>query len=163
MKNVLTSSFALLTLLFLFACNAEAPAQEAETTPTEASTPTESTATATQPTTRQKQETGSQSLPPVEFQALMNETRRPVLMDVRTPQEVAQGKISGSVNLDFNSSHFKQTIHQLDKDQTYFVYCRSGRRSAAACEALQAQGINNVVNLEGGILAWEAAGLEVEK
>ncbi|MCB0643279.1 MAG: rhodanese-like domain-containing protein, partial [Phaeodactylibacter sp.] len=160
-KNFLTSSLAILTVFFLVACNSEAPAQEADTTNVASAAPAQ--ATPAQPATRKQQPTGSQSLPPAEFQALMNQTRKPVLMDVRTAQEVAQGKISGSVNLDINSSHFNQTIQQLDKDQTYFVYCRSGRRSAAACEALEAQGIPNVVNLEGGILAWEAAGFEVEK
>jgi rhodanese-related sulfurtransferase len=46
-------------------------------------------------------------------------------------------------------------ISSLDKTQSYFVYCRSGARSAQACQILKQQGIENCYNLLGGILEWK--------
>jgi rhodanese-related sulfurtransferase len=46
-------------------------------------------------------------------------------------------------------------IEALDKSQTYFVYCRSGARSAQACQIFKQKGIVDCYNLLGGILEWE--------
>ena len=77
-----------------------------------------------------------------------------VIVDVRTPEEVAQGKIKGAININVNGSDFAQKITELDKEKTYLVYCRSGMRSARACNILCNKGFTKVVNLEGGYLAW---------
>ena len=83
------------------------------------------------------------------------------LLDVRTPQEYAEGHIAGAVNIDVQSDDFQPTARQeLSKDSTILVYCRSGRRSLDAAEILTHLGYR-VVNLKGGILEWQASGLPV--
>ena len=83
------------------------------------------------------------------------------LLDVRTPEEYAEGHIAGAVNIDVQSDDFQPTARQeLSKDSTILVYCRSGRRSLDAAEILTRLGYR-VVNLKGGILDWQASGLPV--
>jgi rhodanese-related sulfurtransferase len=78
-----------------------------------------------------------------------------VILDVRTPQETAQGVIEGALELNVNSPDFVQRIAELDKDKTYLVYCRSGRRSVTACNIMAEQGFTDLYNLLGGYLAWQ--------
>ncbi len=83
------------------------------------------------------------------------------LLDVRTPEEYAEGHIAGAINIDVQSDDFQPTARQeLSKDSTILVYCRSGRRSLDAAEILTRLGYR-VVNLKGGILDWQAFGLPV--
>ena len=83
------------------------------------------------------------------------------LVDVRTAEEFAEGHLAGAVNIDMKQSSFmEQAKKQLSKEQTVAVYCRSGRRSATVAGWLTAEGYR-VVNMEGGILAWQAAQKEV--
>jgi rhodanese-related sulfurtransferase len=77
-----------------------------------------------------------------------------VLIDVRTAGEFAGGKLRGARNLDIMSSAFVSQIKNLPKDKTYLIYCRSGNRSAQACEILGEEGFENVKNLAGGIMRW---------
>ena len=80
-----------------------------------------------------------------------------VIVDVRTPAEVTQGAIKGAINIDVNSPGFIQKISELDKTKTYLVYCRSGARSARACNSLAGVGFTKLFNLQGGYLAWAAS------
>lgn len=83
------------------------------------------------------------------------------LVDVRTPQEFAEGHIEGAVNINVQSDDFQQEAEkELSKDSTILVYCRSGRRSMTAADILTRLGYK-VVNLEGGIIEWKDAGLTV--
>lgn len=83
------------------------------------------------------------------------------LLDVRTPQEYAEGHIEGALNIDVRSDDFRQTAgKELSKDSTILVYCRSGRRSMDAAEILTRLGYK-VINLKGGIIEWKADGLPV--
>ncbi|MDE6272129.1 MAG: rhodanese-like domain-containing protein [Muribaculaceae bacterium] len=76
------------------------------------------------------------------------------LLDVRTPEEFAEGHIQGAVNIDIYDPDFlRKAETALDKSRPVAVYCRSGRRSEEAAGMLFREGYN-VVNLEGGILAW---------
>lgn len=77
-----------------------------------------------------------------------------VLIDVRTPMEIAAGKIPNALEIDIQSADFKQQIEALDKDKTYLVYCKSGGRSARACGAMQEMGFAELYNLEGGFTAF---------
>jgi len=78
-----------------------------------------------------------------------------VLIDVRTPEEFAQGAIKGSVNIDyFNQKAFIKQISSLDKNQPVYLYCRSGNRSMKAARQLVSLGFEKVYDLAGGYMAW---------
>ena len=77
-----------------------------------------------------------------------------VVLDVRTPSECAQGIISGAEMLDImGGSAFMSRLTSLDKSKNYYVYCRSGARSAQACSLMEAEGLT-CFNLQGGISQW---------
>ena len=79
------------------------------------------------------------------------------LLDVRTAKEFGEGHIPGALNIDVKANGFiEKAVAQLPKDKTIAVYCRSGRRSADAAGQLADKGYK-VVNLKGGILAWQEA------
>ena len=81
------------------------------------------------------------------------ENKNGVLLDVRTPDEFNAGHIEGAINLDIFSPSFRDAIEDLEKDKEYFVYCRSGNRSAQACMLMSELGYQSN-NLQGGISAW---------
>lgn len=76
------------------------------------------------------------------------------LVDVRTPEEYAEGHIAGAKNINVYDSDFIDTAFKsLDKSKPVAVYCRSGKRSAEAAHKLSEKGYN-VTNLNGGIIVW---------
>ena len=77
-----------------------------------------------------------------------------VLLDVRTKEEVIEKKITNSINIDFYSDSFKDSILRLDKSKTYYVYCRSGRRSLNTVEFMRKNGFNESYNVDWGIIKW---------
>jgi phage shock protein E len=83
------------------------------------------------------------------------------VVDVRTPQEYAEGHLPGAVNIDVSSPDFVQQVQALDPGASYAVYCRSGNRSAAALQTMNQLGFTAAYHLGGGITAWEDAGGEV--
>ena len=83
------------------------------------------------------------------------------LIDVRTDAEVAEGTIPGAEHIALDQ--FDPARLDLSDGREVVLYCRSGRRSAMAGEKLAAATGKPVDHLEGGILAWEAAGQPVEK
>lgn len=105
----------------------------------------------------------SEDLPPREFDQKLKSTKNAVLIDVRTQEEVQQGKIKGALNLDYRSENFKQEVTKLDKNKTYFLYCAAGMRGSKASDIMEGLGFKQVYNLEGGLGAWEDEGLPVEK
>ncbi|MGK7395506.1 MAG: rhodanese-like domain-containing protein [Candidatus Cyclobacteriaceae bacterium M3_2C_046] len=76
------------------------------------------------------------------------------LIDVRTTDEHRMGHIPGSLHIDIMSPAFADKIAQLDKDKNYYVYCRSGNRSAAACREMSKMGFTKLHNLAGGMMGW---------
>jgi rhodanese-related sulfurtransferase len=86
-----------------------------------------------------------------------------IILDVRTPSEYIGGRIQNAVNLDYNSTTFKEDASHLDKNMTYLVYCFSGGRSAAATQIMVELGFIDIYNMTGGITAWQSAGLPVVK
>jgi len=82
-----------------------------------------------------------------------------IILDVRTSSEYADGHIEGAISIDFYSSAFEETLKALDRDDTYFIYCRSGNRSGQARNLMEGLGFAEVYNLSGGINAWQDAGL----
>lgn len=89
------------------------------------------------------------------FKAKMQQTQEVVILDVCTVEEFQEGNITGAKNIDVNQQNFKANINQLDKDNTYLVYCRSGMRSLKASNILCAAGFTKVYNLSNGYLGWE--------
>ncbi len=77
-----------------------------------------------------------------------------VLIDVRTPEEIAEGKIEGAMELNYYDDNFAEELGKMDKDKTYLIYCRSGNRSGKACKLMQEQGFSKLYNLEGGYIEW---------
>lgn len=73
-----------------------------------------------------------------------------VLIDVRTPQEIAAGKIPNALEIGIADPSFDTKISALDKSKTYIVYCKIGGRSSKAQKAMLAKGIPKVINLKGG-------------
>lgn len=84
-----------------------------------------------------------------------------VLLDVRTAEEYAAGHLEGALLLDFTSGELAAAIPQLDPEAEYYVYCRSGNRSAQAMALMQQAGIENVTNLGSLEAAATATGIEV--
>jgi len=79
-----------------------------------------------------------------------------VILDVRTPNEVAEGIIPEAINLNLlDGAEFMTGINGLDPSKSYFVYCRSGARSEQACLIMKSSGFRNTFNLLGGMLQWE--------
>lgn len=76
-------------------------------------------------------------------------------IDVRTPTEIAHGKLAGAKEINITSSNFKTQIEKLDKNQPYIVYCRSGMRSARACRIMEQEGFTDVTNVAGGYLGMK--------
>lgn len=98
---------------------------------------------------------------PQEFQTKLAEDSSAYLLDVRKPDEFAAGHLAGAHLLNWlDPVTFKEDAANLDKEKRIYIYCRSGRRSNAAANFLAEQGYK-VVDMDGGILAWEKAGLPV--
>ena len=85
------------------------------------------------------------------------------ILDVRTAKEFADGHVAGAVNIDVNQADFAQKIDELDRSQTYIVYCRSGRRSSKAVGIMAAKGFKNLYNVSDGFVGWNKNGLPFEK
>ena len=78
------------------------------------------------------------------------------VLDVRTEAEFNSSHITGAVNYDvLDSIQFMQQIQELDKHETYLVYCKSGKRSAKAAKWMEQQGFTHIYNMKEGILGWE--------
>jgi rhodanese-related sulfurtransferase len=63
------------------------------------------------------------------------------------------------MNIDVEGMNFNSEIEKLDKSATYAVYCRSGRRSAIAVQAMKDAGFTDLFNMKAGTEEWSAAGL----
>ena len=76
------------------------------------------------------------------------------VIDVRTPEEVAEGKIIGATNINIFDADFADRIGQYDKSNTYAMVCRSGARSGQACMHMDSIGFENINNVQGGMMSW---------
>ena len=84
------------------------------------------------------------------------------VLDVRTPQEIKEGKIKGAAEADWRDENvFQQAILKLDRTKPVYIYCKSGGRSASAAAWLNNEGFKEVYNVKGGITAWKAQGKPV--
>lgn len=91
-----------------------------------------------------------------EWTKQLNEDSDAVILDVRTTDEVEEGYIPNSANIDiYLGQGFLDELEKLDKSKNYYVYCRSGNRSGQACAIMNSIGFANTYNLMGGFNEWE--------
>ncbi|MBZ5579102.1 MAG: MBL fold metallo-hydrolase [Acidobacteriia bacterium] len=83
----------------------------------------------------------------------------PLLLDVRSPREWATKHVRGSVNLPLN--HLQERVAEIPRDRRIAVHCAGGYRSSIAASILHQYGITNLMEMAGGMAAWEAAKLPV--
>lgn len=81
-----------------------------------------------------------------------------VVLDIRTPEEVATGTLPGAIDVDFYSPTFESEIASLDRDTPYLVYCRSGNRSAQGVDLMVDLGFEEIYELDGGVVSWVESG-----
>ena len=86
-----------------------------------------------------------------------------VILDVRTPEEFADGHIENAINLDYYFETFRDELNKLDKNKKYLIYCRSGNRSGKALNIMEEVNFREVYNMVGGIIEWGAEGLPITK
>jgi rhodanese-related sulfurtransferase/glyoxylase-like metal-dependent hydrolase (beta-lactamase superfamily II) len=83
----------------------------------------------------------------------------PLLLDIRNPREWATKHIEGSVNVPLN--HLQERIAEIPRDRRIAVHCAGGYRSSIAAGILHQYGITNLIEMAGGLAAWDAAKLPV--
>jgi hydroxyacylglutathione hydrolase len=83
----------------------------------------------------------------------------PLVLDIRTPREWTTKHIDGSVNIPLN--HLQERIAEIPRDRRIAVHCAGGYRSSIAASILHQYGITPLIELAGGLAAWEAAKLPV--
>lgn len=84
-----------------------------------------------------------------------------IVLDVRTPEEFAAGHLDGAVMIDFYAEDFAEQLAGLDPQASYLLYCRSGNRSGQTRELMADLGFADVADIDGGIVAWNDAGLSL--
>lgn len=91
-----------------------------------------------------------------EWEEQLQQDDNAFILDVRTPEEVEDGYIPGATNIDIHLGQgFLDEVEKLDKSKSYYVYCRSGARSAQACSIMAGLGFEKAYNLEGGFMNWQ--------
>ncbi len=85
------------------------------------------------------------------------------VLDVRTEAEYQEECLTNAINANVEGDDFQTQIAQLNKNNNYLVYCRSGRRSLEAQKIMQEEGFTNVINVESGINEVKEQGAEVIK
>jgi len=106
----------------------------------------------------------SKDVSPDEAEKLLKENPGMTILDVRSPEEFAEGHIKGAVNVNVHEADFEKQVAKLDQTKPVMVHCGSGRRST---EALEEMGdkvkFPQIYHLNQGFRAWKAAGKPVEQ
>lgn len=102
-----------------------------------------------------------QQITAIALKQLLDHSKNTLLLDVRNHDEVAHGAIPGAVHIPLHLLPMRW--NELEDEAPVAIYCHSGIRSMHACEYLAQQGYTQLFNLQGGILAWSAAGLPIAK
>lgn len=108
-------------------------------------------------------QTGIQVLSVDAFEQKLNATPEKIILDVRTDEEYAQGKMKNATQIDYYQRDFKTEVAKLDKTKPVFVYCASGVRSNSAAKILKQQGFTEIYDLKGGLNAWVRSGKPIVK
>jgi rhodanese-related sulfurtransferase len=144
------------SLVVIAACDSSADSSDDGAAPaTSAEAPAADASTVSTPT-------GVETVPAPDAAAIIeSDPDDLVVLDVRTPEEYAAGHLEGATLIDFYEPGFAEQIAALDPGVPYVVYCRSGNRSGETTALMDELGFASVADVDGGILAWDAAGLPV--
>ena len=166
MKKIIYAIFVIVLSLFVLTSCSERvsdPAAVAEQTP--AANEKEQDTETTQPTeTEMEKEEDIQSaeiiqISPEEAYRMIQEDEDVFLLDVRTQEEYEEGYIEGATLIPV--SDLADRLDEVPMDKKIVIYCRSGNRSMTAADILISSGYAAVYNVQGGIIAWDSAGLPV--
>jgi phage shock protein E len=97
------------------------------------------------------------------FKSKMDSLPDEVLLDLRTPDELANGVIPGAVNIDYFKKDFETLIGRLDRNKTYFLYCAAGSRSTETAALMARLGFKRVYNLAEGFTGWKKQKMPISK
>ena len=89
-----------------------------------------------------------------ETKELLSQNSDIIIIDVRTEEETNEGTLEGAIVIDVKKDNFAEEIEKLNKESTYLVYCRSGKRSTTATDKMVAVGFKNLYEMKGGYLDW---------
>ena len=92
-----------------------------------------------------------------EFKQLVD-SKEGIILDVRTPGEVAKAHIQGTSTINIADKDFIAKINMIQKDKAIYVYCLTGSRSRTAARYMEQNGFTNVYNLAQGVISWYRAG-----
>lgn len=92
---------------------------------------------------------------------LLDEEEDLILLDVRTPEEYAEGHLAGAKNIDYNDPNFTVEIQQLDPNQKYMLYCAVGGRSGKSLRIMEEMGFKEVYNVSEGFKELRDRGIPV--
>ncbi|MEJ1241587.1 rhodanese-like domain-containing protein [Chryseolinea sp. T2] len=106
---------------------------------------------------------GPVTLEAKEFRDRSKSEPNAIILDVRTPEEVNLGMIPGAKPLNFRAADFSTKLAELDKNKTYFVYCKGGGRSSKTIDLMKSSGFKHVHELKDGYDGWVDAGYPVKK
>lgn len=98
----------------------------------------------------------------VKFKELI-ESGEGIILDVRTPGEVARGHIKGTTAINIGEQSFTTKVNMMQKDKPIYVYCLTGSRSVYAAQYMAKVGFNKIYNLQQGIVEWTRLGYPLEK
>ena len=101
-------------------------------------------------------------IPTDAIKKIKNNDKSSILIDVRTKEELDETKIEGVINIDFYSGGFENDLLNLDRYKTYYLICRSGRRSGVATSFMRDNGFKDVYNIKGGMIEWQNSNLSLK-
>jgi rhodanese-related sulfurtransferase len=84
-----------------------------------------------------------------------------IILDVRTEKEYNNGHLENAILINIHAPDFSKKIKDLSKDETYYVYCRSGGRSKSAVRMMRKEGLSKAYNIKGGILQLTRKGIKL--
>ena len=93
----------------------------------------------------------------------VTEVKDAIIIDVRTQREFDYGHLENARVIDIYQKSFRDKIAGLDKNKTYYVYCKTGIRSRSAVNYMMQNGFKKVCNLDGGINYLSRAGVKLVK
>lgn len=98
-----------------------------------------------------------------ETKALLKDQKEVVILDVRTPQEYADGHLKNARLLNKYDKGFESKIKALDRNKSYLIYCAAGGRSGDAAQMMNKLGFTKIYDATDGFESLKKAGIPVEK